>query len=120
MKKLLSLFLVLVTVLGILPTAAFAASPSEPDSFEEVFELPPVGATAWNDGDGPLTVYTAETGSAQAASIPDGEPFALLEDNGGGRLKIGYCEGGWTGGTLESTGWVDKADILVKIGRAHV
>ena len=36
-------------------------------------------------------------------------PFALLEDKGGNRIKIGYVtEGGWTGAGLDGTGWADK------------
>ena len=114
MKKLLSLFLAFVMALGILPAGAFAAGTAANDPPAGSFELDAAGTTAWNGGDDPLTVYAAETGTAQAATIPAGEPFALLE-NGNTRLKIGYCEGGWTGDTLESTGWVDKDSILVNL-----
>ena len=114
MKKLLSLFLAFVMALGILPAGAFAAGTAANDPPAGSFELDAAGTTAWNGGDDPLAVYTAETGTAQAATIPAGEPFALLE-NGNTRLKIGYCEGGWTGDTLESTGWVDKDSILVNL-----
>ena len=114
MKKLLSLFLAFVMALGILPAGAFAAGTAANDPLAGSFELDAAGTTAWNGGDDPLAVYAAETGTAQAATIPAGEPFALLE-NGNTRLKIGYCEGGWTGDTLESTGWVDKDSILVNL-----
>ena len=114
MKKLLSLFLAFVMALGILPAGAFAAGTAANDPPAGSFELDAAGTTAWNGGDDPLAVYAAETGTAQAATIPAGEPFALLE-NGNTRLKIGYCEGGWTGDTLESTGWVDKDSILVNL-----
>ena len=114
MKKLLSLFLAFVMALGILPAGAFAAGTAANDPPAGSFELDAAGTTAWNGGDDPLAVYAAEAGTAQAATIPAGEPFALLE-NGNTRLKIGYCEGGWTGDTLESTGWVDKDSILVNL-----
>ena len=114
MKKLLSLFLAFVMALGILPAGAFAAGTAANDPPAGSFELDAAGTTAWNGGDDPLAVYAAETGTAQAATIPAGEPFALLE-TGNTRLKIGYCEGGWTGDTLESTGWVDKDSILVNL-----
>ena len=114
MKKLLSLFLAFVMALGILPAGAFAAGTAANAPPAGSFELDAAGTTAWNGGDDPLAVYAAETGTAQAATIPAGEPFALLE-TGNTRLKIGYCEGGWTGDTLESTGWVDKDSILVNL-----
>ena len=113
MKKLLSLFLAFVMLLGILPTGAFAAATDE--SPMRAFELDPAGTTAWSGGENPLTVYTTQNGTVQATEIPAGEPFALLEDTGGDRLKIGYTEGGWTGGMLENTGWVDKEEILVNL-----
>ena len=113
MKKLLSLFLAFVMLLGILPTGAFAVATDE--SPMRAFELDPAGTTAWSGGENPLTVYTTQNGTVQATEIPAGEPFALLEDTGGDRLKIGYTEGGWTGGMLENTGWVDKEEILVNL-----
>ena len=30
-------------------------------------------------------------------------------------MELGYTEGGWTGGMLENTGWVDKEEILVNL-----
>ena len=113
MKKLLSLFLAFVMLLGILPTGAFAAATDE--SPMRAFELDPAGTTAWSGGEESLTVYTTQNGTVQATEIPAGEPFALLEDTGGDRLEIGYTEGGWTGGMLENTGWVDKEEILVNL-----
>ena len=113
MKKLLSLFLAFVMLLGILPTGAFAAATDE--SPMRAFELDPAGTTAWSGGEEPITVYTTQNGTVQATEIPAGEPFALLEDTGGDRLEIGYTEGGWTGGMLENTGWVDKEEILVNL-----
>ena len=113
MKKLLSLFLAFVMLLGILPTGAFAAATDE--SPMRAFELDPAGTTAWSRGEEPITVYTTQNGTVQATEIPAGEPFALLEDTGGDRLEIGYTEGGWTGGMLENTGWVDKEEILVNL-----
>lgn len=113
MKKLLSLFLAFVMLLGILPTGAFAAATDE--SPMRAFELDPAGTTAWSRGEEPITVYTTPNGTVQATEIPAGEPFALLEDTGGDRLELGYTEGGWTGGMLENTGWVDKEEILVNL-----
>ena len=113
MKKLLSLFLAFVMLLGILPTGAFAAATDE--SPMRAFELDPAGTTAWSRGEEPITVYTTQNGTVQATEIPAGEPFALLEDTGGERLELGYTEGGWTGGMLENTGWVDKEEILVNL-----
>ena len=73
------------------------------------------GATAWNDGNEALTVYKTEGGSTQATTIPAAVPFALLEDKGGDRLKVGYQNGGWTGANLDGTGWVDKDSVLVNL-----
>ena len=119
-KHAVSCLMTVVMMVGMLPTTAFALSESNHQA-EAVstpagsFELTPAGTTAWNGGEEPMTVYSSQTGTAQEAEIPAGESFALLEDSGGDRLTIGYSEGGWTGSTLEDTGWVDKADILVNL-----
>ena len=119
-KHAVSCLMTVVMMVGMLPTTAFALSASNHQA-EAVstpagsFELTPAGTTAWNGGEEPMTVYSSQTGTAQEAEIPAGESFALLEDSGGDRLTIGYSEGGWTGSTLEDTGWVDKADILVNL-----
>lgn len=115
MKKLLSLFLTFVIALGLLPTGAFAVGTAERQLPTGSFELNAAGTTAWTGVEDTLTVYATESGATQVASIPAEVPFALLGDNGRDRLKIGYCEGGWTGDTLEDTGWVDKADVLVNL-----
>lgn len=115
MKKLLSLFLTFVIALGLLPTGAFAVGTAERQLPTGSFELNAAGTTAWTGVEDTLTVYATESGATQVASIPAEVPFALLGDSGRDRLKIGYCEGGWTGDTLEDTGWVDKADVLVNL-----
>ena len=123
-KRIGPCLIALVMAVGMLPVTGLAAEPSLEGSATEAetpyaptgsFELSVAGTTAWNGGDGSLAVYATETGTAQAASIPIGEPFALLEDSGGNRLKIGYSESGWTGSTLEDTGWADKDSILVNL-----
>lgn len=120
MKKLTSLLLVLVMVLGLLPVGANAAEPPSSSETESIhapagnFELDPAGTTAWSGTNESLTVYTTETANTEAALIPIDTPFALLEE-GEDRLEIGYTEGGWTGGMLENTGWVDKEKILVNL-----
>ena len=84
---------------GMLPVSAFAAdSPggSNPYAPTGNFELNVAGATAWNGGSDPLTVYKTEGSSTKVAAIPAAVPFALLEDKGGDRLKVGYQDGGWT------------------------
>ena len=123
-KRTVSALMALVMAVGMLPVSGLAAEVPEPaaKTQEEAayaptgnFELNIAGTTAWAGGEDDLPIYTTESGTPQTASIPAGEPFALLEDSGGECLKIGYSENGWTGGTLEDTGWVDKADILVNL-----
>ena len=122
-KRAASGLIALVMAAGLLPGTSLAAETAAiPDIQAEAayastgnFELAPAGTTAWNSGEEPMTVYSSPTGTTQAAEISTGEAFALLEDSGGDRLKIGYSEGGWTGGTLEDTGWVDKVDVLVNL-----
>ncbi len=117
-KRAVSGLLAVVMAAGMLPTAAFAADTSDgstPYAPTGSFELNVAGATAWNGGDSPLIVYKAENGSTQAATIPTAVPFAILEDKGGDRLKVGCQDGGWTGGNLDGTGWVDKDSVLVNL-----
>ena len=117
-KRAVSGLLAVVMLAGMLPVSAFAASTdssSNPYAPTGSFELNVAGATAWNSTSQPLTVYKAENGTAQVSSIPAAEPFALLEDKGGDRLKIGYQDGGWTGADLDGTGWVDKDSVLVNL-----
>ena len=122
-KRTVSGLMALVMAAGLLPGTSLAAeTAATPEIQAEAayaptgnFELAPAGTTAWNGGEEPMTVYSSQAGTTQAAEISTGEAFALLEDSGGERLKIGYSEGGWTGGTLEGTGWVDKADVLVNL-----
>ena len=118
-KRAVSGLLAVIMVAGMLPTSALAADTggsSNPYAPTGNFELNVAGATAWNSGDEALTVYKTESGSTQAAIIPAAVPFALLEYKGGDRLKVGYvADGGWTGGTLDGTGWVDKENVLVNL-----
>ena len=108
----------MVMMVGMLPVSALAAGTgdsSNPYAPTGSFELNVAGATAWNGGDEALTVYKTESGSTQAAAIPAGTPFALLEDKGDNRLKIGYQKVGWTGAALDDTGWVEKDNVLVNL-----
>lgn len=122
-KRTVSGFMALVMAAGLLPGTSLAAETAATPVIQTEaayaptgnFELNVAGTTAWNGGAEPLTVYSTQAGTTQVTEIPAGEPFALLEDRGGGRLKIGYSEDGWTGGTLEDTGWVDKDSILVNL-----
>ncbi len=117
-KRAVSGLLAVIMAAGMLPTSALAADTggkSNPYAPTGNFELNVVGATAWNSGDEALTVYKTESGSTQATTIPAAVPFAFLEDKGGDRLKIGYQGGGWTGSTLDGTGWVDKDNVLVNL-----
>ena len=122
-KRTVSGFMALVMAAGLLPGTSLAAETAATPVIQTEaayaptgnFELNVAGTTAWNGGAEPLTVYSTQAGTTQVTEIPAGEPFALLEDSGGERLKIGYSEDGWTGGTLEDTGWVDKDSILVNL-----
>ena len=111
-KRMFTGLLTAVMAMSLLPVSGFAASETV---YAPTFELNIAGATAWSGREEPLTVYTSESGSTQTTEIPVETAFALLEDSGGDRLKIGYTEGGWRGSTLEGTGWADKEDILVNL-----
>ena len=118
-KRAVSGLLVVIMAVGMLPVSAFAADiggSSNPYAPTGSFELNVAGTTAWNGGDEVLTVYKTESGDTQAAAIPTATPFALLEDKGDNRIKIGYVtEGGWTGAGLDGTGWADKDSVLVNL-----
>ena len=117
-KRAFSGLLAVIMAAGMLPASALAADTggnSNPYAPTGSFELNVAGATAWNDGNEALTVYKTEGGSTQATTIPAAVPFALLEDKGGDRLKVGYQNGGWTGANLDGTGWVDKDSVLVNL-----
>lgn len=120
-KRLFAGLLTVVMAVGVLPVSGLAAEASEPAAKAQAeavyaptgnFELNVAGTTAWVGGEEALPVYTTESGAALAASIPAGEPFALLEDGGGDRLKIGYSEGGWTAATLRRlAGWISPMSL---------
>ena len=122
-KRAASGLMALVMAAGLLPGTSLAAETAATPKIQAEaayaptgnFELNVAGTTAWNGGEEPLIVYSTQAGTTQVTEIPAGEPFALLEDSGGDRLTIGYSEDGWTGGTLEDTGWVDKADVMVNL-----
>ena len=113
-KRMLTGLLTAVIAVGLLPVRGFAASEAACPPTGS-FELNIAGTTAWSGGEEPLAVYASESRTARAGEIPAETAFALLEDSGGDRLKIGYTEGGWKGSTLESTGWADKEGILVNL-----
>ncbi|MDE7261028.1 MAG: hypothetical protein K2N78_03040 [Oscillospiraceae bacterium] len=115
-KRAVSGFLAAIMMIGILPSAAFAADTSPAYAPTGNFELHIAGSTAWNGSGQPMTVYKTEGGSTKVTTISTAVPFALLEDKGGDRLKVGYVtDGGWTGSTLDGTGWADKDSILVNL-----
>ena len=115
-KRTISSLLAIVMTIGILPSAVFATEETNPYAPTGDFELHIAGTTAWNGSDQPLTVYKAEGGSTKVTTVPTSTAFALLEDNGGDRIKIGYVEDdGWTGSTLDGIGWVDKDSVLVNL-----
>lgn len=118
-KRTVSGLLAMVMAIGLIPATSFAADTAvSSNSYAPTgnFELSVAGSTAWNGGDGPITVYKTENGSTQVTTIPASTPFALLEDRGGDRVKIGYVpDGGWNGSTLEGIGWADKASVLINL-----
>ena len=99
-KRTISSLLAIVMTIGILPSAVFATEATDPYAPTGDFELNVAGTTAWNGGDQPLTIYKTEGGSTKVTAIPTSTAFALLEDNGGDRLKVGYVADGpaatWT------------------------
>ena len=109
-RRALALLLALLTVVGMLPTTAFAADTAYAATGD--FEVNVAGSTGWNGTCNPLPVFNSESGDKEIASIPasdDAEPvpFVLLEDNGGERIKISLTDG--------KTGWVDKAYVFVNL-----
>ena len=117
-KRAVSGLLAVIMAAGMLPVSAFAAGTSDNSNLYAPtgsFELNVAGATAWNGGDKPFTVYKTEGGNVPVATLPTATPFALLEDNSGDRIKIGYQNGGWTGANLDGIGWVDKDSVLVNL-----
>ena len=117
-KRAFSGLLAAVMAIGMLPASAFAVDTSGGSNLYTPtgsFELNVAGSTAWNGGDEALTVYKTEGGSIKATTIPTATPFAILEDKGDNRLKIGYQDGGWTGASLDGTGWVEKDSVLVNL-----
>ena len=115
-KRAVSGLLAVVMAAGMLPTAALAAETAPAYAPTGDFELNVAGSTAWNGSSQPMTIYKTERGTTKLITIPTATAFALLEDNGGDRLKVGHVtEGGWTGSDLDSTGWVDKDNVLVNL-----
>ncbi|WP_251317868.1 hypothetical protein [Flintibacter muris] len=115
-KRAVSGLLAVIMAAGMLPISAFAAdNSSNPYAPTGSFELNVAGTTGWNGGNQPMTVYRTESGTAQATTIPTAVPFALLEDKGGERIKIGYQDSGWIGSDLDGTGWANKDSVLVNL-----
>lgn len=128
-RRALSMLLVLLTVLGMLPTTAFAAEDrkASPTYAATVgFEVDVAGSTGWNSTGIPLPVYASENSNTEIVTVPASDEagpisFVILEDNGGDRVKIGLVsdEAGkvipWMGGAVDGTGWVDKAHIFVNL-----
>ena len=115
-KRAVSGLLAVIMAASMLPISAFAADKSSnPYAPTGSFELNVAGTTGWNGGNQPMTVYRTESGTAQATTIPTAVPFALLEDKGGERIKIGYQNSGWTGSDLDGTGWANKDSVLVNL-----
>lgn len=125
-KRVLSMLLVVLTVLGMLPTTAFAAEAVSKYPPTSDFEVHIAGSTGWSGTDDALPVYDSENDSTEIVTIPasdDATPisFVILEDNGGDRVKIGLVSDdtgnvvSWTGGAVDGTGWVDKESILINL-----
>ena len=95
-KRALSMLLVLLTVLGMFPSTAFASDSVPAFDATGDFEVNIAGATGWNAFPMSLSVYDEETGGEQIATIPalsEDAPiaFVILEDNGGNRVEIGLA-----------------------------
>ena len=125
-KRTLSMLLVLLTVLGMFPSTAFAAEAAPNYAPTGNFDVNVAGSSGWNGTDLPLPVYDYEADGAEIATVPTaGEAtpiaFAILEDNGGDRVKIGLAYDAnnnlvsWQGGSVTKTGWVDKQYIAVNL-----
>ena len=125
-KRALSMLLVLLTVLGMFPSTAFASDSVPAFDATGDFEVNIAGATGWNAFPMSLSVYDEETDGEQIATIPalsEAAPiaFVILEDNGGDRVEIGlaYDDSGsltsWEGGSVSEIGWVDKESIFVNL-----
>ncbi len=121
-RQALSMLLVLLTVLGMLPATAFASDAVPTYEPTGEFEVNVAGSTGWNAFPMSLSIYDSETDGEQTAAIPAADEsapiaFAILEDNGGDRVKIGLaCDASgnpvsWEGGSVAKTGWVDKESI---------
>jgi len=124
-RKMLSVLLVLLTVLGMLPTTALASDATPAYEPTGDFEVNVAGSTGWNAYPMTLPVYDAEEDGKQIAVVPAADEnapiaFVILEDNGGDRVKVGLAYDGstltsWTGGSVTKTGWVDKESIFVNL-----
>jgi len=109
-RRALAMLLVLLTVVGMLPTTAFATDTTYAATGD--FEVNVAGSTGWNGTCNPLSVFDSEGGDKEIASVPTSDdaepvPFVILEDNGGERVKISLTDG--------KTGWVDKAHLFVNL-----
>ncbi len=112
-KRALAMLLVLLTVVGMLPTTAFAADTAFAATGD--FEVNVAGSTGWNGTRDPLQVYDSESGGREITAIPASDdaaplPFVILEDNGGDMVKINMISDDDAG-----TGWVEKKYIFVNL-----
>lgn len=125
-KRVLSLLLVVLTVIGMFPATAFAAEAASKYPPTGGFDVNVAGSTGWNGTRDSLPVYDSENDGVETVVISASDeaapiPFMILEDNGGERVKIGLVSDDsgsvipWTGGTVDKTGWVDKEYILVNL-----
>ena len=123
----LALLLVLLTVVGMFPAAAFAAEDGGAAyAATGDFEVNVAGSTGWNGIRDALPVYDSEDGDTEIVAVPASDdavpiPFVILEDKGGDRVKIGLVSDDagnvipWTGGAVDGTGWVEKKHIFVNL-----
>ena len=125
-RRALSMLLVLLTVLGMIPTTAFAAESVPAYAATGAFDVNIAGTTGWNGTDLPLPVYDLEADGVEidVVPVPDSAApiaFAVLADNGGDRVQVGlaYDDSGsltsWEGGPVTKTGWADKKYIMVNL-----
>ncbi len=72
-RQTLSMLLVLLTVLGILPSTAFASDAVPTFAPTGEFEVNVAGATGWNGTCLPLPVYDLEADGVEIASVPSSD-----------------------------------------------
>ena len=93
-KRVLSLLLVVLTVIGMFPATAFAAEAASKYPPTGGFDVNVAGSTGWNGTRDSLPVYDSENDGVETVVISASDeaapiPFMILEDNGGERVKMG-------------------------------